>query len=709
MGINGLLPVVKPICERKHIDTFAQRRVGVDASGWLHRGAFSCATELATGAPTRRYINYCMHRVRMLLHFGAIPVLVFDGAPLPMKAATNARRRELRDDARKSGLAAICRGDRAAAQDCFQRATEITHEMARELIKELRKLNVEYYVAPYEADAQLAWLAANDHVDLIVTEDSDLIVYGASKILYKLSKFGEGELFQAKNLPALDDPDLRNFSPQMITWICVLSGCDFFGGVPGLGIRKAHALVKRTRNLTRLLHVIRYDTRYPVPSDFADDFHRACLVFKHQTVFDCTKHENVHLTPLDAAARISVPDHIFLSSSGQMECMDFVGRIHDPEIAKGIAMGTIHPATLVNSLEPLDVIERAPLLKFSHAHGGESGIGPSYSRSAGVANSNIHTRSASVPRGRSVGHTNNITRSLFRPFLSNPTRQSHITSSPAVRNPFCPPKRLQPSTNEEENDPCEKNIDKDRSWMTRSLSKINPGGVTTNTKRAKQEIITSSSKKRQRTLTEIGERPCRVQYAASQINCFAMHADIHIGTVLVPADSTRFQSDLPRRRLGDTSSQLEASTREKTEQVTECPSSPDAEAYTQFAAAEVESDNDEAHVFANIGSFDGPTITDGLLKRMGSAQSRSDRQENKSPGRVSQIRVCSPFIENRRLTLPPLAEQLECVDEDKTTLSVADEGLGGRKCLDKSSLAFLDRLDAFKRLSGSVPRSSARR
>jgi hypothetical protein len=39
-----------------------------------------------------RYVDYVMHRVRMLKHFGVTPYLVFDGDYLPSKAGTEAER-----------------------------------------------------------------------------------------------------------------------------------------------------------------------------------------------------------------------------------------------------------------------------------------------------------------------------------------------------------------------------------------------------------------------------------------------------------------------------------------------------------------------------------------------------------------------------------------------------------------------------------------
>ena len=46
----------------------------------------------------------------------------------------------------------------------------------------LREENIEYYVAPYEADAQLAFLSLSNYVSSIITEDSDLLAYGCPSV-----------------------------------------------------------------------------------------------------------------------------------------------------------------------------------------------------------------------------------------------------------------------------------------------------------------------------------------------------------------------------------------------------------------------------------------------------------------------------------------------------------------------------------------------
>lgn len=48
--------------------------------------------------------------------------------------------------------------------------------------------DVEVIVAPFEADPQLAYLTKIDYVDGVITEDSDLLVFGAKVGIYKLFK-----------------------------------------------------------------------------------------------------------------------------------------------------------------------------------------------------------------------------------------------------------------------------------------------------------------------------------------------------------------------------------------------------------------------------------------------------------------------------------------------------------------------------------------
>ena len=71
----------------------------MDAYAWLHRGALACAAELCQGLPTDKFVRFCLGRIELLQKHGVTPVMVFDGAPLPMKAGEGAERAERRNAA----------------------------------------------------------------------------------------------------------------------------------------------------------------------------------------------------------------------------------------------------------------------------------------------------------------------------------------------------------------------------------------------------------------------------------------------------------------------------------------------------------------------------------------------------------------------------------------------------------------------------------
>ena len=65
-----------------------------------------------------------------------------------------------------------------SAQECY---AGFDHEF---ILKVLKRENISYVVAPYEADAQMTFLAISNQVDAVLTEDSDLIPFGCPRVSY---------------------------------------------------------------------------------------------------------------------------------------------------------------------------------------------------------------------------------------------------------------------------------------------------------------------------------------------------------------------------------------------------------------------------------------------------------------------------------------------------------------------------------------------
>ncbi|KAI3929633.1 hypothetical protein MKX01_025801 [Papaver californicum] len=237
MGITGLLPRLKSIMIHIHIKDLRGCSVVVDTYSWLHKGALSCSKEICKSEPTSRHIAYYIHKVNQLRHYGFKPILVFDGGHLPMKCEEEAKR------SKKENLEQAMKhesmGNSTASYECYQKAVDISPAIANKLIQE----NFDFVVAPYEADAQMAFLAISKQVDAVITEGSDLIPFGCPRIIFKMDKFGQGVQFQSSLLQKSKELNLSGFTQQMVLEMCILSGCDYLQSLPGMGLMKVHALI----------------------------------------------------------------------------------------------------------------------------------------------------------------------------------------------------------------------------------------------------------------------------------------------------------------------------------------------------------------------------------------------------------------------------------------------------------------------------------
>ncbi|CAI8618745.1 unnamed protein product [Vicia faba] len=271
MGIHGLLPLLKSIMLPIHIKDLHGCSVAIDTYSWLHKGALSCSTDLCKGIPTSRHIEYCMHRVNLLRHYGVKPILVFDGGFLPMKVEQENKRARARKDNFERAVEHDSNGNSTAAYECYQKAVDISPLIARELIQVLKQENVQYIVAPYEADAQMTFLAISKQVDAVITEDSDLIPFGCPRIIFKMDKFGQGVQFQYSMLQKNKELSFEGFNRQMLLEMCILSGCDYLPSLPGMGLKKAHASIKKFKSYDKVLKHLRY-SGISIPPNYEELF-----------------------------------------------------------------------------------------------------------------------------------------------------------------------------------------------------------------------------------------------------------------------------------------------------------------------------------------------------------------------------------------------------------------------------------------------------
>jgi exonuclease-1 len=222
----------------------------------------ACAIELAQDKPTRKYVDFAMNRVRMLIHFGVKPYLVFDGDYLPSKGHTEKDRAARRKESRRAGLALLQAGKTVQAQQELQKAVDVTPLMAREMIEELKAAGIPYVVAPYEADSQLTYLEQQGTIQGVLSEDSDLLVFGVRCLLTKLDQYGECVMIRRDDFTACRELSLVGWKLSDFRIMAMLSGCDYLPGIDKMGLKTAYRYVRKHKTVDRVIHESRAD--FPV-------------------------------------------------------------------------------------------------------------------------------------------------------------------------------------------------------------------------------------------------------------------------------------------------------------------------------------------------------------------------------------------------------------------------------------------------------------
>lgn len=256
--------------------------------------------------------------------------IISDGDSLPSKRAVDEKRRLDRADAFQRGLKAEKRGDSRQARKYFSRACSISYKMRHELIIKCKQSQIPFIVAPYEADAQMAKLALTGEVDLVITEDSDLLAYGCPRVLFKIDfKAGNGEEIQLMRDLASNEPlSFRHWNHDMFVYMCILAGCDYCEGVSGVGIQTAHKIVRIHRKPKKIIDALIRDGK--AEAEFEESFQRAYKTFRHQRVFCSQKREATNLFEMKGI-------------DANEQSWDFLGPSIESSIARGIVEGKLHP------------------------------------------------------------------------------------------------------------------------------------------------------------------------------------------------------------------------------------------------------------------------------------------------------------------------------------------------------------------------------
>jgi 5'-3' exonuclease len=112
----------------------------------------------------------------------------------------------------------------------------------------LELLGIKYYDSDSEAETLCAYLCCHGMADMVLSEDTDVLVYGTPTFITKLNIKNE-IVMELKYEEIVNGLELE---PFQFTDLCIMCGTDYNDNIPQIGSEKAYKIITKHSNLDLL-------------------------------------------------------------------------------------------------------------------------------------------------------------------------------------------------------------------------------------------------------------------------------------------------------------------------------------------------------------------------------------------------------------------------------------------------------------------------
>ncbi len=235
---------LKDIVEPKAISfkDLEGRTVSIDAFNTLYQ--FLSTIRQRDGRPltdengnVTSHLSGILYRNSSMVEKGIKPIYIFDGQAPELKSETQAKRREVREEAEQIYKEALKAGDTEKARKFAMRSSKLSPEIIDSSKKLLTLMGIPYIEAKGEGEAQAAYLVANGDAYAVASQDYDCLLFGAKRVVRNLavsSNLGNLEFYELNSV-------LRqlNVTREQLVDMGILIGTDFCEGLKGVGAKTA--------------------------------------------------------------------------------------------------------------------------------------------------------------------------------------------------------------------------------------------------------------------------------------------------------------------------------------------------------------------------------------------------------------------------------------------------------------------------------------
>jgi len=274
MGIKGIKNIIKKnapnALKQLNVSDLKGSRVIIDSSILLYRYRY------LHKEPYFHILGF-LHKVIELLENKITPIFVFDGKPpdakkeiiqsrIDSRNKMNERLSELKEslpdqeyiDSDDESTAEVQAGVEKILREIqkLEKNNLVVKKVhSLETIELLESLGIQCLIAEGEAEEYCSFLQKKGIADYVVTEDTDSLTFGATKVLFN------------KNILCTLEDILSSFNISYLQFIdlCILCGCDYTCTIPKIGPVTALNIIKEYGSIESFLD---NNVKYNVPENF---------------------------------------------------------------------------------------------------------------------------------------------------------------------------------------------------------------------------------------------------------------------------------------------------------------------------------------------------------------------------------------------------------------------------------------------------------
>lgn len=245
MGVK-LKDIIEP--ESINFKDLEGRTISIDAFNTLFQ--FLSTIRQRDGRPlcdengnVTSHLSGILYRNSSMIEKGIKPIYIFDGKAPELKSETQAKRREIRDEAERTYKEALAKGDEEKARKFAMRSSKLSPEILESSKKLLTLMGIPYIEAKGEGEAQAAYLVANGDAYAVASQDYDCLLFGAKRVVRNLavnSNLGNLEYYDLNRV--LRELDITR---EELIDMGILIGTDFCEGLKGIGAKTALKLAHK--------------------------------------------------------------------------------------------------------------------------------------------------------------------------------------------------------------------------------------------------------------------------------------------------------------------------------------------------------------------------------------------------------------------------------------------------------------------------------